>query len=183
MPGNAASGGRNAKTIKELKAQGTFDTSRHSGIKNMRYVHGRPTAPPELTGEALRQFNLMADRAEQAGSASPIDDAALAQYAMLWVETDEAAKKLIPLQRNINKLIAASNKLDGQDLVEAMRQIAALESVHLRYVGQVRQGRMALRQYLVEFGMTPSARGRVKMPESEGGQTGGKLSLFRGGKK
>jgi hypothetical protein len=28
----------------------------------------------------------------------------------------------------------------------------------------LRQGHMAIRQYLVEFGMTPSARTRVKLP-------------------
>jgi hypothetical protein len=32
-----------------------------------------------------------------------------------------------------------------------------------KMTGQLRQQRMAIRQYLVELGLTPSARGRVKV--------------------
>lgn len=182
MPGNANSGGHNAKTLGRLNASGTYREDRHGGFKNMRHVHGRPDTPKDLTGEALEEWNRMIERLESAGSLSKIDDAGVYQYCKLFAETKHAERQMIRLEKNSEKLIAASNRLDGAELVEAMKQIAAVEKVIATYHGTVRMGRMAIRQYLVEFGMTSSARGRVKLPGGGEERPGGKLMSFRGGK-
>ena len=49
-------------------------------------------------------------------------------------------------------------------LAEAIKKIVDLEQILAKQTTQLRQGHMAIRQYLIEFGMTPSARTRVKLP-------------------
>lgn len=181
MPGNANSGGQNAKTRRDLQAAGTYRDDRHAGFKNMKHVPGKPETPKDLSGDALDEWNRMVSRMEQTGSLSKIDDAAIYQYAKLYAETLSSERHAAKINKNIDKLVAASNRLEDADLVEAMRQITGLEKVVASYNGMVRMGRMAIRQYLVEFGMTSSARGRIKMPGAEEKQAG-KLMSFRGGK-
>lgn len=182
MPGNRNSGGARAKTVAQVQAAGTYREDRHGGFKNMRHVAGRPDMPKDLTGDAMVEWEKMVSRMEQAGSLSKIDDASIYQYAKLFAETREAEVHITKLHKVADKLIAASNKLEGAELVESMRHIAAIEKVLKDYTGTVRMGRMAIRQYLVEFGMTSSARGRIKMP-NDAERTGGKLMAFRGGKE
>lgn len=181
MPGNANSGGHNRKTLSRLSQAGTYRDDRHSGFGNMRHVHGRPDTPDDLKGVALAEWGRMVNRLEQAGSLSKIDDAAIYQYAKLFAETTEAEHHMMSSRRMVDKLVVLTNKLDGDSLVNAMREITNLERVLSNYVATVRQGRMAIRQYLVEFGMTSSSRGRVRLPQGSDKPTG-KLALFRGGK-
>ena len=182
MPGTGNSGGHNAKTLDRLKNGGTYRDDRHSGFKNMRHVPGRPDAPKDLKGEALDAWDNMVSLLEMAGSLAKTDGPAIYQYAKLFAETAVCERRSDKIMKNIDKLIAESNRLDGDGLVEAMRQIANLEKIVAGYNGMVRQGRMALRQYLVEFGMTSSARGRVKLPGGGEDSRMGKLTAFRGGK-
>jgi hypothetical protein len=58
---------------------------------------------------------------------------------------------------------AAIAKLEGAELVAAITEIIKLRHLLMKQTTQTRQQRMALRQYLVEFGLTPSSRGRVKI--------------------
>lgn len=182
MPGNANSGGHNAKTRDRLQAAGTYRDDRHAGFKNMRHVPGRPDAPKDLSGDALAEWERMLNRMQDAGSLSKIDDAAIYQYCKLFAETLEMEQRIEKLNKNIDKLVRETNRLHDEALVESMRQITNLEKIVAGYGGQIRQGRMAIRQYLVEFGMTSSARGRVKMPGGED-RPAGKLTAFRGGKE
>jgi hypothetical protein len=50
--------------------------------------------------------------------------------------------------------------------VEAIANIVQLKKIEAKYPSLLRAGHMAIRQYLVELGMTPAARGRVKVPDA-----------------
>lgn len=181
MAGNANSGGQNAKTQSQRVLAGSYRDDRHGGHASMKHVAGRPDTPKDLAGDALAEWERMIERLELSGSLSKVDDAAVYQYCKLYAETLAVERSMASDRKLLDRLIGLSNKLDGVDLVEAMRQIASMERIFAGHVCTVRQGRMAIRQYLVEFGMTSSARGRVKMPGGAD-KPAGKLMSFRGGK-
>jgi hypothetical protein len=136
--------GRPRKTASDHRAQGTFRKDRHADWGTIKPPRGRPETPSELRGEALKEYNKMADAMESVGTLCVTDDAVLFQYAMLCADTKEL------------------EKLAREDP---------------RYLRAVRGNRMAIRQYLVELGMTPSSRGRVRVSPGEG-KPKGKLLRF-----
>lgn len=165
MPGTASSGGRNRKSAAQHRLQGTYQKARHRGQGAPEPPKGRPVPPKALEGDALAEWDRMVARMEQSRTSSLVDDAALYQYARLWAETEAVSTA----QAGTAKLIDAIGEklvdlVDG-DYVETVRQLVSLRQLEAKYMVQIRQGRMALRQYLVEFGMTPSARTRVKVPD------------------
>jgi len=151
----------------------------------------RPAIPIGLIGPALEEWMRMVDRLEVAKTLSTIDDAALYQYCCLFAETEAivvaqrgTVALLVPLvaalerwNRLVDRLEAAEvaktvspkdlvqSILDrakyGVQIVEATAQVVQLKKLEAKYPAQLRMGHMALRQYLVEFGMTPAARSRV----------------------
>lgn len=152
MPGiKGRSGGRNAKTVKQHQREGTFDPSRHGGVRNPEPPVGPPAAVPTmLKGEALAEWHRMIDRLAAAQTLSTIDDAVLYGYCRLHADTErlQAAVDALPSMYYLRHTLA------GYD--------AKIHPV----VVQLRQYRMALRTYLVEFGLTPASRGRVRMTDS-----------------
>jgi hypothetical protein len=107
------------------------------------------------------------------GTLSVVDDAALFQYACLFAETEEIAARQAHTATLVDKLEVAIDGteerpgLAGSELTSAIQAIAKLKALESAYSGHIRAGRMALRQYLVEFGMTPASRSKVVVPKSE----------------
>ena len=104
----------------------------------------------------------MIHRLEAAKTLSTVDDAALYQYCCLFAETEGIRTAQRQNAALVTKLHAAVARLRGEQVVEAIAQIVRLRHLDAKHTVQLRQGHMALRQYLVEFGMTPAARSRVK---------------------
>jgi phage terminase small subunit len=153
---------------------------------------GRPPIPVGLIGPALEEWTRMVARLEQAQTLTVVDDAALYQYCCMFAETEAIAVAqrgtvalLVTLQaaidrwnRLVDRLEAAENAKTlsadafaqsvlergayGNRIFDATEQIVQLKKLEAKYPTQLRQGHMALRQYLVEFGMTPAARSRVQ---------------------
>lgn len=109
----------------------------------------------------------MVGRLSLVGTLSAVDDAALYQYCRLFAETEALAVSQIETAASIDIVEENLHGLKGADIVAAFQEITKLRQLEARYTSQIRQGRMAVRQFLVEFGMTPSARTRVKVPEKK----------------
>lgn len=165
MPGTANSGGRNRKSASAHKLQGTYQKVRHAGVKTPEAPPGVPKPPKDLEGDALAEWRRMVDRLSAVGSLSAVDDAALYQYARLFAETEAIAVTQVETAATIALLEENLHGEDRQDLLAVCQEITKLKQLESRYTTQIRQGRMAIRQFLVEFGMTPSARTRVRLPE------------------
>lgn len=166
------SGGHNRKTREQLEKAGTFRKDRHGDLETPTAPPGVPQPPKPLDGEALDEWNRMIARLTETGALSVVDDALLFQYCRLFAETEgiyvaqqETAESIRILQENFDR--SPGEKLSFEDLLEAAREIGKLRKLEAGYITKVRQGRMALRQLLVEFGLTPAARGRVKLPEKK----------------
>ena len=169
MPGvKGLSGGRNAKTREQLERDGTFRKDRHGDLRNPAPPIGRPDPPKELTGEALAEWERMIARCELDGTLSKVDDAALYQYCCLFAETEAIAvtkQELADSARILQENFDRQGDVDFSDLLAAAQEITKLRQLEARYTSQIRQGRMSIKAYLVEFGKTPAARSRVKLPE------------------
>jgi hypothetical protein len=65
----------------------------------------------------------------------------------------------------VDKLESTLDGLTGGDLGQAIQQIAGLAKLDSKCTDQVRNGRNAIRLYLVEFGLTPASRNRIRLPD------------------
>jgi hypothetical protein len=107
----------------------------------------------------------MLERLRMSKALSTVDGAALYQYCRLFAETEAASdnqRRRVKLQK---RLEASLSDLTGEALVEAITELVKLEQMEGRDASRIRMGRMAQRVYLVEFGLTPASRGRVKLPD------------------
>jgi hypothetical protein len=84
----------------------------------------------------------------------------------LHADTEELEAEAAELKRLVRTLTRATRSLTGRELVDAAAQIVSLEKLRARCLQQRRQGAMALRMWFIEFGLTPSARTRVRPASS-----------------
>jgi phage terminase small subunit len=166
MSGTSTSGGRNKKSQRQhaLAGTGRKDRGTKSTTKTTdpEAPKGRPPMPVGLIGPALAEWTRMVGRLEAARTLSTVDDAALYQYCCLFAETELVIVAHRTNVALVEKLQAAIDKLrDGDLIVRAIEQIVQLKKLEAKLTAQLRQGHLAVRQYLVELGMTPAARSRV----------------------
>lgn len=163
---NYNAGGNRSKSRADHERDGTFRKDRHADLANPEPPPGRPVTPKGLEGLALAEWGRMVARLEACQSLFKTDDAVLFQYCRLFAETEDvgdqratAVASLQILEENLG-----DGDLEPADKVALFTQIVALNKTISKCTDQLRQGRMALRQYLVELGQTPASRGRIKLP-------------------
>ena len=177
MAGNKNSGGRNKKGAQFHLIAGTFRGDRHADAQEPEPPKGTPKPPHKLGALARAEWHRMVARLEQSQTLSIVDDAALYQYCKLFAETEGVEVDAAKARKLSDSLKTLAAKLDGHELVEAIGKIVELQKIIAGLTTKLRQQRMAIRQYLVEFGMTPSARSRVKV--SPGAKPQSKVDAFR----
>jgi P27 family predicted phage terminase small subunit len=168
MPGvkGQRSGGHNAKTQREHRLAGTFNTTKHSGYRNPDPVSGIPVSPKKLTGDAAAEWDRMLQRLTESKILSGVDAGALYQYCRLFAETEACADRLDEASASINLLEESLGDFKGAELIAAFQEMTKMRQLEAGYINKIRQGRMGQRVWLVEFGLTPASRGRVKLPET-----------------
>jgi P27 family predicted phage terminase small subunit len=151
MPGTSSSGGRNRKSQRAHALAGTGrkdrGTAKTAPTTDPDPPQGRPVPPTTLKGEARAEWDRMVDRLEASKTLSIVDDAVLYRYCQLHARAER-------LERNIAEL-------KSPFYVDSVGN----PKVHPGFA-QLRAYDQALRGYLVEFGMTPAARSRVKVPDT-----------------
>lgn len=162
------SGGRNAKTRSELERAGTFRKDRHGAHRNPEPPEGVPEPPRPLEGEALAEWHRMIARLTASQALSTVDDGALYQYCQLFAETEGIAvvqAETAATARIIQENLDALDEITFEEILQAAQELTKLRRLEAGYITKVRQGRMALRILLTEFGLTPASRSRVKLPD------------------
>lgn len=101
---------------------------------------------------------------EDMGMLHRVDVLAIQQYCHLYAETEAVARQQSETQASLRILEENLPGIEAADLVQVFGQIVILRKLIAKCTDQLRQGRMALRQWLVEFGLTPASRGKVKLP-------------------
>lgn len=175
------SGGHNAKTPDQHRTDGTYRPDRHGESEGPEPPQGLPKPPKALSKGAKAEWDRMVKRLETSRTVSVVDDAALYQYVNLFEETEVVKSEAIEARKLSKQLKRAAQKLDGQQLVDAIDRIVELHKMVAGYAQRLRMQRTALRTYLVEFGMTPASRGRVRVAK-DAEKKGSKLLAFMGGR-
>jgi len=104
---------------------------------------------------------------EDMGMLHQVDLFAVYQYSKLYAETEAVAvdqQESRDSLRILKENVPALRKDHPTMLVELFQEIVTLRKLVSKSTDQLRSGRMAIRQYLVEFGLTPASRGRIKLP-------------------
>ena len=179
MAGTGHSGGRNRKTAQSHVLRGTFRGDRHGDSVSPEAPKGRPEPPKPLEGDAAAEWDAICGDLELAGVLTRIERMAIYQYSRLYAETEAHTETRSEVTGAVRILEENIGDLKGPDLVAAFQEISKMRKLEASYATQIRQGRMALRQWLVEFGLTPAARGRVKLPASK---PASKVDQFRNAK-
>ena len=124
-----------------------------------------PSAPKHLGAEAKKEWRRIAPLLEELGLISGLDRAALALYC-------QTAGRLAELEMAFNAQVQQLVN-DGALHADAVAQVStavtpngyAQQSVLVQLIGKHRE---QLHRYLMHFGLSPAARGRVQA--SSGGQ-------------
>jgi P27 family predicted phage terminase small subunit len=144
------SGGRNRKSTRLHLLQGTFQPSRHV-VPDVEAPAGVPAVPAGLTAAALVEWTRLVEHLQAMGTLSRVDDLVLEQYARLAGDA--------------SRLQADADALDSTWFAKVSVDGAGVEHTEPKLhpvFAQLRQYRLALRVLLVELGLTPVARNRVK---------------------
>lgn len=116
---------------------------------------------------------------EDMGMAHKVDAFAIYQYCRLYAETEDVRVQQAEYTASVKLLEENLGDVKGADLVQLFAEIVTLRKLIAKATDQLRQGRMAIRQYLVEFGLTAASRGRIKLP-SKGEQVDDFTAYQRG---
>ena len=109
-----------------------------------------PSPPPELSDDAKVEWGRVADRLYRAGTLSEVDRGALAAYCQSygrWIQAERTLAKL-----------AEADKATGGLLIKTSNGNAIQNPL----VGIANKAASDMVRYAAEFGMTPSARSRIK---------------------
>ena len=118
-----------------------------------------PTAPRHLGKSAMKEWKRITPLLEELGLISGLDRAALALYC-------QAAGRLAELETAFNGQVARL-VAEGSDYADAVYKASyavtpsgyAQQSVIVQLIGKHRE---QLNRYLMHFGLSPAARGRVQ---------------------
>lgn len=113
-----------------------------------------PTPPKELTPEALAEWQRVSGELERCGLLSGIDRAALAAYCQAYGRWITAERALAAM--------AERDTLSGALLIKTSNG----NFIQNPLVGIANKAQSDMVRFAAEFGMTPSARSRVKADEA-----------------
>lgn len=164
MAGVAGRSGRRRQSAAAHVLAGTFREDRAHAEPTPEAPVGRPPMPKPLTGDAADEWLAMAEDLERHKTLAVTDRQALYQYARLYAETEAVAAQVLALGEQIEGLNAALKQLTDADLLAGIQAVVKLHQVVSARESKVLAGRLAMRQFLIEFGMTPASRTRVKLP-------------------
>jgi phage terminase small subunit len=159
-------GGQNALSPKLLRMRGTARPDRHGGYEAPETIQGDPQAPNELTGEAKAEWDRMVVRLTLTGAIELVSDKLIYHCALLTAEIEGTRARYEDDARLDARLTALLNQpdLETAQMLEILGPLNDCRKRLLSASTTLRQGHMAMRQFLTEFGLTPASRGRVKLP-------------------
>lgn len=109
----------------------------------------QPTCPAHLVGQARTEWYRMVKLLIELKLLTEVDRAALAGYCQSWARWVEAEQEI---------------RSGGMTIVTEKGNV-----IQSPYVGIANQAMKQMRAFLIEFGMTPSSRARVKVSSADEG--------------
>jgi P27 family predicted phage terminase small subunit len=138
------------------------------GVKT--FARGTPNCPTWLGKEAKAEWRRIMPELEAAGVTSKVDRAALAAYCQAWAEFHEATVILEQEGRIIEQVHATSKG-----------EVIGTRKVIHPAVRMQRDASGRVKNYLVEFGLSPASRSRIaSMARGEDAEAKNRLGGIRG---
>lgn len=151
------------KTRKELELTGAYRKTRHGDLQNPEPEEGQPEIPDGLDDRGAEEWARMLARLSSMKAMWKVDDAAIYQYCQLFSETERIKVQQAGAEAAVAILEQNIGDVKGEELVHLFSEIVTLRKLIAKCTDQLRSGRTAIRQFLVEFALTPASRGRVKL--------------------
>ena len=117
----------------------------------------RPSRPEWLSVEAKHEWGRVVPELERLSLLTIVDRAALAAYCTAWGHLVEAERAM---QRSYVIRLPTGVEKNGK-ILTGVEVLNAVGSQWSRYKTAMQQ----VRAFCVEFGLTPSSRGRMSLPE------------------
>lgn len=117
-----------------------------------QFAPGRPPCPAHLVGEARTEWSRVTRLLVEAGLLTKADRAALAAYCEAWATWVLAVEMLAKPKEEGGGMVTITE--NGYPMLSAWWTVS-------------QQAAKSMRSFLVEFGLTPAARSRMKV-QSEG---------------
>ena len=156
MAGNASSGRRAQPTA--LKVLRGNPGKRALNRQEPQPKRGRPTCPEFLTAEAKHEWGRIIVELDELGILTLVDRGALAAYCQAWARYREA-------EITISKEGSTFPVREILRLSSGEEEIVTLNIKPHPAVAISQKERQSMKQYLIEFGLTPASRTRIKTPE------------------
>ncbi|MCZ8518874.1 phage terminase small subunit P27 family [Paenibacillus caseinilyticus] len=112
-----------------------------------------PKCPSWLDSEAKKEWKRVAPELEKLGLLTVVDGATFAAYCQSWSLYHSAQRAVIAWQKKYKKLTMTYTNTLGAENEVPIPEIAIAEKA-LKQV----------KAFCTEFGLTPSARGRMRLP-------------------
>jgi P27 family predicted phage terminase small subunit len=147
------SGGQQAKTPAQHRIEGTYQPVRHGGYEGPDPPKGAPPKPAGLNADASAEWDAMIGRFDVMGMLRTVDGPVLARYCQLHAVIERLSRTLDALPTLLYEKVS----VDGAGVEHTEPKVHPV-------VNQLRSAIVASRPFLVEFGLTPASRGRVRLP-------------------
>ncbi len=161
---NRNAGGNASKSLDQHKLDGTYRKDRHEAIRNPEPTPGRPEPQSELSNIEQAAWDWLVWALEDQGSLHRVTGAAIYQYCKLFAETEAVAEDQATMRASVKILEENIREVEKAELVALFQEVGKLRTLVSKSTDQLRSGRVSIKGYLVEFGLTPASRGRVKLP-------------------
>ena len=120
--------------------------------------------PGELDETGQKAWDWLMWAFGDMGMLAKVDAHAAYAYCRIWSKTLMVEQQQEEMRGSLAALEENIGDVESADKVALFGQIVTLQKLISKCTDQSRSGWMAIRQYLVEFGLTPSSRGRIKLP-------------------
>ena len=149
------SGGHNRKSAEEHALAGT--TSRTPEVRNPEPTIGVPKPPMPLKGDAKREWSRMVALLRDSELLTVVDGAMLYAYCQLHGEAEANQREIESMRRRVNRRSTSA------------AEQTELRKLILRAQGQGLRHRQNIRLHLIEFGLSPASRSRVRLSPAGAG--------------
>lgn len=115
-------------------------------------ANGRPIVPPKLKGVALDEWNAVVPELESMGVLSRLDGKALAAYCFCYAEWWQAHEEVEKYGLIVEEPIVDK---EGEVVGARYKRNPAVSIMH--------EAMKNMKAFLIEFGLTPAARSRLRV--------------------
>jgi len=161
--------GRPPKPAALRAIDGGASRRRDDGMQELDLPAGTPEPPAFLSAGAKQEFfRIVKFLCQRPGLLSPVDCAGLGTYCSYYDQWQQAERDLPRLRQRTEELEdALATKLSARERRATEKAYGRALNALNKALGERNKARREIRAYLGEFGLTPGARARIRVPNGQ----------------